>query len=269
MLWLIFASASAALVYSTVHEITADNFDNLRFATNNFWFVAFTGYGRDVSSDMAEAAAKFPERVSFGIAETKADDELWLRYDIQRVTTFMLFSPYDKPQVVESVNNADTIIAYVEAVLHRHGFDLVIDQVKTEDTLKSKCEAADVCVVIVIPMYPEEEVEGEEEQPNSWQEEIEDYISAATIYWRKVKDDSVNFLWIAQGDLPSFEEAISLDTDAADPSVIALSYKSNQFVSKTDAFSLKLLSSAYTQLKEGQDYKTLESWGTAGQKEEL
>ena len=51
----------------------------------------------------------------------------------------------------------------MEAVLHRHGFDLVIDQVKTEDTLKSKCEAAEVCVVIVIPMYPEEEVEGEEE----------------------------------------------------------------------------------------------------------
>ena len=179
---------------------------------------------------MEAAAAKFPERVSFGIAQTKLDEELWNRFEIKRVPTFMLFSPYDKPQLVESVNNTDTIVAYVEAVIHRHGFDLVIEQVKTEDTLKSKCEAAEVCVVIVIPMYPEEleqaEGEEEEEQPNSWQEEIEDYIAAATIYWRKVKDDSVNFLWIAQGALPFFEKAISLDTDAADPSVIALSYKS-------------------------------------------
>ena len=56
-----------------------------------------------------------------------------------------------------------------------------------------------MCVIIAIPKGPEEE---DEDGPNSWKEETEDYIAAATIYWRQVKTESVNFLWIQEGTLP-------------------------------------------------------------------
>ena len=129
------------------------------------------------------------------------------------------------------------MIAYVEAVIHKHGFDLKIEEVKTEEKLRNKWEAVEVCMVIAVPKGPEED---DEDAPNQWEEEIEDYIAAATIYWRQLKHDSINFIWMREGSLPSFEEAISLDS--SETSVIALSYKNKSYVTITEGFSMSLLS---------------------------